>query len=211
MRISDWSSDVCSSDLDEHGAADDHTDHDHDGDDPHVFTDPARMATIAEGLAADLMAAVPELDTDAGRERAAAYVAELRALDAEVAATLAAIPDERRVLVTNHDVFGYFADRYGFEVLGVVIPGGSTLAQPSAADLADLADAIEEAGVPTVFVETSARSRVAQALADEGTAVEVVELYSESLGTDDSEAATYIDRSEEHTSELQSLMRISYA
>src|SRR3546814_12482450 len=79
------------------------------------------------------MAAVPELDTDAGRERAAAYVAELRALDAEVAATLAAIPDERRVLVTNHDVFGYFADRYGFEVLGVVIPGGSTLAQPSAA------------------------------------------------------------------------------
>src|SRR3546814_16158906 len=81
MRISDWSSDVCSSDLedehadedheDEHGAADDHADHDHDGDDPHVFTDPARMATIAEGLAADLMAAVPELDTDAGRERAA--------------------------------------------------------------------------------------------------------------------------------------------
>src|SRR3546814_7054031 len=96
MRISDWSSDVCSSDLDEHGAADDHADHDHDGDDPHVFTDPARMATIAEGLAADLMAAVPELDTDAGRERAAAYVAELRALDAEVAATLAAIPDEDR-------------------------------------------------------------------------------------------------------------------
>jgi zinc/manganese transport system substrate-binding protein len=105
---------------------------------------------------------------------------------------LAAVPPERRVLVTNHDVFGYFAERYGFEVLGAVIPAGSTLAEPSAHDLDDLATLIEQAGVPAVFADTSAPSRLADALAGEGTDVEVVELYSESLGEPGSEGATYI-------------------
>src|SRR3546814_19560771 len=103
------------------------------------------------------MAAVPELDTDAGRERAAAYVAELRALDAEVAATLAANPDERRVLVTNHDVSGYLADPHGFQILGVVIPGGSTQPHHRAHTLASLAHAPRATGEPAARVSTSAR------------------------------------------------------
>jgi zinc/manganese transport system substrate-binding protein len=162
--------------------------------DPHVFTDPARMATIAEDLAAFLAARVDALAGQAVAEAAAGYVEELRALDAEVSATLAAVPAARRLLVTNHDVLAYFADRYGFEVLGVIVPGGTTLAEPSAADLAALAAAVERAGVPAVFAETSSPARLAEALAREtGTDVEVVELFTESLGGPGSGAETYVD------------------
>lgn len=160
--------------------------------DPHFFADPSRMAEVAAWLGEELAAEVDALDTDAHRARVDGYVAELEALDAEVAGILQAVPAERRVLVTNHEVFGYFADRYGFEVLGAVIPGGTTLAEPSAADLQDLAGEIARAQVPAIFVESSAGTRLADALASEGADVEVVELYSESLGAAGSDGATYV-------------------
>jgi zinc/manganese transport system substrate-binding protein len=124
-------------------------------------------------------------------ERVVDYLAELESLHLEVEGLLAGIPAEDRVLVTNHEVFGYFADRYDFDVLGVIIPGGSTLAEPSAEDLADLAREIDERGVPAIFAETSSPTRLADALAAEGTDVEVVELYSESLGEPGSPGDTY--------------------
>jgi zinc/manganese transport system substrate-binding protein len=164
-----------------------------EGLDPHFFTDPVRVRTAARHIADELAMDIDGLDTAAYRERVDDYLAELAALDQEVAATLASVPAERRVLVTNHEVFAYFADRYAFEVLGTVIPSGSTLAEPSASGLGDLADAIARAGVPAIFVETSSPKRLAEALAAEGTGVEVVELYSESLGEPGSEGATYID------------------
>jgi zinc/manganese transport system substrate-binding protein len=167
--------------------------HGHEGEDPHVFTDPARMAVATAALADLLAERVEGLDTPAFRERADAYVDQLEQLDAEVEQILSVVPVERRVLVTNHDVFGYFADRYGFEVLGTVIPSLSTLAEPSAEDLATLAGAIAEAGVPAVFADTSSPSRLADALAAEGTNVQVVELFSESLGDEGSGAATYVE------------------
>lgn len=182
--------------TDEHGAevedavADDHG-HDHD-EDAHFFADPVLMVAAVEHLAAELRANVPALDTDAFTERVDAYLAELDALFLEVTELLTGVPPERRVLVTNHEVLGFFADRFGFEVLGVVIPGGSTLAEPSAADLDALAQAIDEAGVPAIFAETSSPSRLADALAAEGTDVEVVELYTESLGEAGSGAETYL-------------------
>jgi zinc/manganese transport system substrate-binding protein len=176
------------------GAHDDGDDHGNDGEDPHFFTDPSRMAAAVEGMADALVTHVESLDTDEFRARVDDYIAELTDLDAEVEATLEAVPAERRVLVTNHDVFGYFADRYDFEVLGAVIPGGSTLAEPSAADLAALATAIEAEGVPAVFVDASAPSRLADALAAEaGIDVEVVELFTESLGAPGSGGETYLD------------------
>jgi len=87
---------------------------------------------------------------------------------------------------------GYFADRYDFEVLGAVVPGGSTLAEPSAADLAGLAALIEARAVPAIFADTSSPSRVVAALAAESGGVEVVRLYSESLGSAGSGADTYV-------------------
>jgi zinc/manganese transport system substrate-binding protein len=161
--------------------------------DPHVFTDPVLMQAVVDHLEAALAADVPGLDTPAFHQRVDDYQAALADLDASVTDTLAAVPADRRVLVTNHQVLGFFADRYGFDVLGVVIPGGTTLAEPSAADLHQLADRIAAAGVPAIFAETSAPARLADALAAEGTDVEVVELYTESLGEPGSEAGTYLD------------------
>lgn len=161
--------------------------------DPHFFTDPVRMAAAASALSEALATHVDGLDTPAYRARVASYLDELRSLDAEVAALLAVVAPDRRTLVTNHEVFGYFADRYGFQVLGAVIPGGSTLAEPSAAEMRDLADAIATARVPAIFVESSSPARLAEALAAEGTQVQVVELFAESLGEPGTEADTYVE------------------
>ncbi len=162
-------------------------------DDPHFFTDPRRMRAAAQHIASELAEHVDGLDADELQARTDRYLRALDDLDRDVAATLGAVPADRRTLVTNHEVFAYFAERYGFEVLGAVVPGGSTLAEPSAADLADLAAAIDAADVPAVFAETSSPARVAEALAAEGTDVEVVELYSEALGEAGSDGSTYLD------------------
>lgn len=159
--------------------------------DPHFFTDPARMATAAQAIADFLVDEVPALDTPAFARQVRATVDELHALDAEVERTLSVVPADRRTLVTNHEVFGYFADRYGFDVVGAVIPAGTTQAEPSAEQLAQLADTIEERGVPAIFVETSSPTRLADALADEVGDVDVVELFSESLGDEGSGGETY--------------------
>ena len=162
--------------------------------DPHVFTDPERMAQATENIAAALGDEVPDLDTDAVREQANAYAAEVRAADATIEDELSVIPEDQRVLVTNHEVFSYFADRYGFEVVGTVIPSGTTLAEPSSQELSDLADTIREYGVPAIFADASSPTELAEALADEsGLDVEVVALYSESLGGPGSGAETYLE------------------
>ena len=130
-----------------------------DGDDPHLFTDPARMRAAAALIADQLGEAIPALATADGEARVTSYLDSLDALDQEVEDLVATVPVDDRLLVTNHDVFGYFADRYDFEVVGAVIPGGSTLAEPSAAELADLVREIDERGVPAVFAETSSPTR----------------------------------------------------
>ena len=178
--------------ADPHDRHDGEADQEDEGADPHFFTDPARMRQAAEHLAEGLAATIPALRGEAGRERIDAYLDELDGLDAEVESLLDDVPADRRVLVTNHEVLGYFAERYGFEVIGAIVPGGSTLAEPSAADLAELASVIEERDVPAVFADTSSPSRLVRALAEEGVDVQVVELFSESLGEAGSGADTYV-------------------
>ena len=95
---------------------------------------------------------------------------------------LAGLPSERRVLVTDHEVFGYFADRFDFEVVGTVIASTTTDAAPSAADLDALAATIRDAGVPAIFTESGHSDDLADALADEVGDVEIVALFAESLG-----------------------------
>lgn len=161
--------------------------------DPHVFTDPARMAQGAENIAAALGDAVPALDTAEVRAQASAYADELLAADADIAAEVAAIPEDQRVLVTNHEVLSYFADRYGFEVVGTVVPGATTLAEPSSQELSDLADTIREYDVPAIFADAASPTDLADALAgEEDLDVEVVALYSESLGEPGTGADTYL-------------------
>ena len=178
----------------DHDDHDDHSGHDHSGEDPHFFTDPARMAAAVDDIAAFLIANVEGIDAATVTEAAEAYHEDLEAVDAEVAALVAGIPAENRVLITNHEVFGYFADRYGFEVAGAIIPGGSTIDGTSAGDLAELAELITDEGVFAIFADVSASDQLAQTLADEvGGDIQVVELFTESLGDSDSDGATYID------------------
>jgi zinc/manganese transport system substrate-binding protein len=162
-----------------------------EGTDPHFFTDPARVATAAQAIADFLVDEVPALDTDAFAGQVETTVEGLHRLDGEVEDVLAAVPAERRTLVTNHEALGYFAERYGFEVVGAVIPGGSTQAEPSAAELDELAHTIEERGVPAIFADTSSPTRLADALANEVGDVEVVALFTESLGDEGSGADSY--------------------
>lgn len=161
--------------------------------DPHFFTDPALMRDATAHIADRIADLVDGLDGADFRGRVDAYLAALEALDRDIEDTLEAVPDDRRVLVTNHEVFTHFAARYHFEVLGTVIPAASTLAEPSAATLDALAEKIARSGVPAIFAETSSPARLAEALAAEGADVDVVELYSESLGEPGSDGATYID------------------
>ncbi|GAB7037719.1 MULTISPECIES: zinc ABC transporter substrate-binding protein AztC [Catenuloplanes] len=161
--------------------------------DPHFWTDPARMSAAVRLLADEIITHVDGVDAAVVRARAEAYATQVDELDAELAARFARIPAERRVLVTNHHVFGYLADRYDLEVVGAVLPSGTTLASPSASDLASLVAAIEEHRVPAIFADTAQPARLAEVLAAEaGVTVRVVGLYSESLGEPDGDAATYL-------------------
>lgn len=161
--------------------------------DPHFWTDPRQMVAVVDGVTAALIDDVPSLDADVLRANATTYTAELEALDAEMAEAFAAIPVERRQLVTNHHVFGYLAARYDFQVIGAVIPSGTTLAAPSASDLDELSSAIEEAGVHTIFADSSQPDRLVQVLADEADVdVAVVPLFTESLTAESGDAPTYL-------------------
>lgn len=159
--------------------------------DPHFWTDPLRVATAVEVISNTLSEIDPSVDW---ATRASAYADELAALDSEIEALFGPISEASRKLVTNHDALGYFAHRYGFQIVGVVIPGGSTLAQPSSADLAALVAVMEKEDVRVIFAETIAPAVLADAVAAEmGGEVEVVELYTDSLGPEGSGAETLID------------------
>jgi len=168
-------------------------DHDHDGADPHFFTDPVRMSSAVQGIVNFLSGQIEGLDTDALDASADEYLAQLAAVDAEVISLVDTIREDQRVLVTNHEVFAYFADRYGFEIIGVVIPGLSTTDAASAGELAALAATIEAEGIPAIFADTSSSDELVKTLTSEVGDIAIVELFTESLGTADSDAPTYLD------------------
>ncbi|MGI9643374.1 MAG: metal ABC transporter solute-binding protein, Zn/Mn family [Acidimicrobiia bacterium] len=164
--------------------------HAHDGDDPHVWMDPDRVALAALEIAEALTALDGTIDW---MGRAVSYSDELKKAGVEAEEMLAVVAADQRKLVTNHEALGYFADRFDFEVVGVVFPGGSTLSDPSSAELAELVETMENEGVSTIFGESSSPSTLADAVAAEvGDEVQVVELYTESLGEPGSGADTVI-------------------
>ncbi|MXZ99345.1 MAG: zinc ABC transporter substrate-binding protein, partial [Acidimicrobiaceae bacterium] len=165
-------------------------DHAHGAEDPHVWFDPHRVAEALPTLA-------QVLTTEVGLDQAAveaclnSYVAELEAVDAEIASKVGQLPAGSRKLVTNHEALGYFADRYGFEVIGTVIPSPSSMAQTSPAGLEDLAEIIEHDGIKAIFAETQHSVDDIEALAARVGDVDVVTLYTGSLGPPGSGAETY--------------------
>lgn len=133
-------------------------DHDHGAGDPHLWQDPMRVVDVLDAIAAPL--AAHGIDTCAD-----AYRAELLDLDAELLEILAAVPAADRLLVTSHDSLAYLAARYGFEVVGTVIPSTSTMAESSAGQLADLARLVEARSVPAIFTDAFESVDDAEALA----------------------------------------------
>jgi zinc/manganese transport system substrate-binding protein len=166
-------------------------DPEHANGDPHVWFDPTRVAAALADLRDAL---VEQAGLDAGRVDAclAAYESAIADTDSEVTGLLDSVPVARRKLVTNHDALSYFADHYGFEVLGAVIPAPSTLAEANPADLQTLAHLIEDADVPAIFAESQHSSAEVDALAAVIGDVEVVTLYTDSLGPAGSGADTYL-------------------
>jgi len=148
-----------------------------------------RMATAAQLMGEELAA-----ENGAAYAECGAQVAdEIRTAEAEVRALLESVPVDQRVLVTDHDALGYLADTYGYEVAGTVIPAGTTLAEPSSADLADLVATIQDEGVRAIFTNTADPSALADAVAAEvGTDVQVTALYVGSVGEPGSGAEDYI-------------------
>lgn len=183
----------------EHDRANDHDhddahqhDHDHGEFDPHFWHDPTVIASAIGPLVEAISDAVPDLDRSALEGRAAELIEDLNALDTEIEAILAPIPADRRVLLTNHHTLGYFAQRYGFEIIGTIIPGGDTMSSPSASELAALVAVVEQHQAPAIFIETIASRTLADTLAAElGSPIEVVELYSDALGPEGSDGETY--------------------
>ncbi|KAA0925442.1 zinc ABC transporter substrate-binding protein AztC, partial [Streptomyces apricus] len=161
--------------------------------DPHFWTDPDRMRKVVGLLADEVAEHVDGVDERAIRANAERYGKRLGELTTWMEKSFDRVPRDRRALVTNHHVFGYLADRFGFRVIGAVVPSGTTLASPSSSDLHSLTEAMEEAGVRTVFADSSQPTRLAEVLRTElGGRVDVVELYSESLTAKGGGADTYL-------------------
>ncbi|MFE3826862.1 zinc ABC transporter substrate-binding protein AztC [Streptomyces sp. NPDC059092] len=161
--------------------------------DPHFWTDPDRVRKAACLIADQVIEHVDGVDETAVRANADRYATDLKDLAAWMEKSFDRVPEDNRALVTNHHVFGYLADRFGFRVIGAVIPSGTTLASPSSSDLRSLTRAMEEAGVRTVFADSSRPTRLAEVLRTElGGRVEVVGLYSESLTAEGEGADTYL-------------------
>lgn len=149
--------------------------------DPHLWVDPLAMKSVVAALAPRLKQELG-LDVD---QQSTELQARLDALDAEIAGMAAAIPPGERKLVTGHESLGYFAQRYGFELVGVIIPSLSSQAGVSAADLAVLKLAIQENQVEAIFTELGTPPAVARAIGEE-TGVAVVELGTHALPLDGS-------------------------
>ena len=179
--------------------------HEAAGVDPHVWFDPTIGMQWTRNAAAALSARDPA-NQETFQANADAYVESLRGLDAWIKENVAAIPQAQRVLVTDHFVFGYFARRYGFEVVGAVIPAYSSSASPSPQDLADLLGSIQEHGVKAVFVGLSANADAAQAVAQDA-GIQVVPLYTESLSEPGGPAVSYIGMLEYNVNAIVEALR----
>ncbi|MCK2043183.1 metal ABC transporter substrate-binding protein [Chromohalobacter japonicus] len=165
-----------------------HAGHDHGPEDPHAWQDLQNGKQYVANIRDALVAADPEHAADY-RRNAAQYVEAMETLDAEVHRRIDAIPEANRVLITNHDAFGYFANAYGLDVLSPV--GLSTAAEPSAADMAKLIQQIQKRDVKALFLENMTNPALLEQLADETGVAIGGTLYAGALASD-GEASTYL-------------------
>jgi len=178
----------------EHGHDHEH-DHDHAGGDPHFWFDPTNVIIWTENIAEALSEADPSNTAmyEANRD---AYIAELEALDLDIRQQVSSIPRNRRKLVVDHVALTYFADEYGFEITGEVIPSVSDQSEPSARHIAQLAEVIREEEVPAIVIggtaSTGLRDLVSAVAEEVGREIEIVEILTGSLAPEGSRGDTYL-------------------
>ncbi|MEJ5239586.1 MAG: metal ABC transporter substrate-binding protein [Anaerolineales bacterium] len=172
--------------------------------DPHTWFDPNNVLIWVDTIVQALSQADPTHAAEY-RQNAEAYKAQLRELDAWIRDQVAQIPPENRKLVTDHRVFGYFAQRYGFEQVGTVIASFSTEASPSAQELAALEEAIRAYGVKAIFVEEIGNQALAEQVSRD-TGVRLVTLYHD-LGPAGSEVDTYLKYMRYNVTEIVKALR----
>ncbi len=161
-------------------------------DDPHFWLDPNKVIIYVENIRDGLSAADPT-GKKIYAQNADDYISQLEELDTWIKAKVEQIPPEKRLLVTNHESFGYFADRYGFTISGTIIPSTSSEASPSAQQMAELIDHIRQTGVKAIFLETGANSQLAEQIAQETGAKVITDLYTHSITGPGGEAPSYIE------------------
>lgn len=159
--------------------------------DPHWWHDPTLFERAATALG-ERLASIDPAHADAYRANASSYVTRIRAMDAANKRLIATVPRDERKLVTNHDAFGYFAAHYGIAVVGSVLPSLSTVAQPSAKDVADLIGKIRAAHVRAIFTESSLNPALEEQIASEAGVKVYANLYGDTLGPPGSPGASYI-------------------
>mgnify|MGYP001028043456 CR=1 FL=1 len=163
----------------------------HEAFDPHTWTNPVNVMDWADMIAKSLGEIDPEHNA-IYHENAAAYIIKLEELDTWIVSQVAQIPTDQRKLVSDHHFLGYFAQRYGFQQIGAVIPGTSTLSEPSAQEMARLEDLIRNEGVRAIFVDKVGNPLLSERVSMD-TGVKLVYLYSGSLTEVGGEAAYYLD------------------
>jgi len=159
---------------------------------PHFWVNPQFAVKYVENIRDGLIQADP-INADAYTANAKAYIAQLNDLDSRAEKQISALPPERRLLVTNHDSLGYFAERYGFKVVGLIIPSSSDEAGASAEKLAAIIDAVRAAGAPAIFLDRVENQTLANQVSAESGAQVVNDLYFESLSGAGGPALTYIE------------------
>ena len=160
--------------------------------DPHFWLDPVMVIRYVQNIRDALSRIDPAGEPTFG-VNADAYIRKLHDLDAWISSEVAKVPEDRRELVTNHETFGYFADRYGFRIVGTVIPSVSSDAAPTARQLARLIDSLKKAGAPAVFLDMGANPQLGQQVAREAGIPAVTQLFTHSLTDAAGPAPTYLD------------------
>jgi ABC-type Zn uptake system ZnuABC Zn-binding protein ZnuA len=174
--------------------------------DPHMWLEPNHVMTYVENIRTGLAEADPD-GADIYKANADAYTSQLKELDTWITVQVEKIPQERRLLVTNHDSLGYVAEQYGFTVIGTIVPGVSSGGAPSAQEIAALIDEIESTGAPAVFLNISDNPDLADQIAAETDIKVVIDLYIETLSPFDGPAPTYIDMMKYNVSQIVNALK----
>jgi ABC-type Zn uptake system ZnuABC Zn-binding protein ZnuA len=188
------------------GPGDPTEDHDHQAGDPHFWLDPSSVIKYVENIR-DGFIQVDPAGKDLYTRNAESYINKLKELDQSIQQQVNTIPENQRLIVTNHESFGYYADRYKFKIIGTIVPSVSSNASPSAQQLARLIDHIKSTKATAIFLETGTNPQLADQISRETGIKVITDLYTHSITATDGPAPTYIDMIKHNTNSIVNALK----